>query len=231
MAINNNDANEIPPLTDAYHKARRQQGLFSAILIFWEYVGIKIGEKEAQHVTTKLPQTDLKITILNQEAIPLIIFLLVIYFSVRLFIEWLQCDPQRREYYAFKFDLRMSFSLAFIAIAAYIFQQLSEIRIAEILTFKSFLSFAFAGALLLSLNLIKIAIMHKNLKDLFIFLFTLIIMIVIFLQKKESILAHPISLAMGGLCFFLVNIIEKFGNDLFKFVIKFNIYFQKIWLP
>ena len=79
-----------PVMTDAYHKARRQFALFSAILLAWEYVGIELGNEAT------LPVVDPPVTILNSEVIPLVILALVLYFGARLTIEWFQSDPLRR---------------------------------------------------------------------------------------------------------------------------------------
>ena len=55
------EADVVPPeMPEAYHKARRQLCLFSAILIFWEYVGIRFGEKAAESTIVKLPAADTK---------------------------------------------------------------------------------------------------------------------------------------------------------------------------
>jgi hypothetical protein len=34
-----------PPLTESYHKARKNLALFSGLLIAWELVGLKLGTR------------------------------------------------------------------------------------------------------------------------------------------------------------------------------------------
>lgn len=138
--------NDVVPheMPEAYHKARRQLSLFSAILIFWEYVGIRFGEKAEEPITTKMPLFDVKVRLENPEVIPVIIVLLVLYFSFRITIEWKQSDINRRAEMAPRVDLVTSYFLAFVSLALFIFQQLFAFRLADFLTPIAFL-FVFSG--------------------------------------------------------------------------------------
>lgn len=136
-----------PEMPSAYHKARRQLSLFSAILIFWEYVGIRVGDKAAEPVTAKLPVADTKIRFENPEVIPLVISVIVIYFTFRLTIEWLQIMPRRRRQAASRIDLIVSYSLAVAALLLYVFQKVFSFRLADVLTPDAFLT-ATAGFLI-----------------------------------------------------------------------------------
>jgi hypothetical protein len=137
----------LPSMPDAYHKARRQLNLFSAILIFWEYVGIRIGEKAAEDVSSKIPSLDIKVRLENPEVIPLVIAAIVLYFAFRLSIEWNQSSPRRRAQWASKIDLTVSYIIAAVALVLFLFQKKFTIRVAEFLDVST-ISSALLGALL-----------------------------------------------------------------------------------
>jgi hypothetical protein len=43
--MNNSDKFQIPQLSEAYHKVRRLYGLFSALFIAYEFVGIELSNE------------------------------------------------------------------------------------------------------------------------------------------------------------------------------------------
>ena len=45
-----------PPLTDAYHKVRKQFGLFSGLLIAWELIGVDLEKFSPYNVQLKNPE-------------------------------------------------------------------------------------------------------------------------------------------------------------------------------
>ena len=80
-------ANAPPVMSDAYHRARRQLALFSAILIFWEFVGLSVGAPATGNGPVppsemELPVTGTKLTIQSPQAIPLVIAAIVCYFGL-----------------------------------------------------------------------------------------------------------------------------------------------------
>jgi hypothetical protein len=135
--------------SDAYHKARRQLTLYSAILIAWEYVGIRLGSKDLDPIIVKVPIAETKVRIEHPEVIPIIILLLIIYFIIRFTIEWHQNDIERRKRKVSRIDFYLSNSLAVFAIILFIFQNLSNFRLANIVTISavSSLIFGLGGAL------------------------------------------------------------------------------------
>lgn len=88
--ITKNDLKQVstPALSDHYHHARKLYGLFSGLLLLWELVGVEIQET---------PIENLKLRLMNPEAVPIILFFLVLYFAFRFAIEWSQCDRLRRQ--------------------------------------------------------------------------------------------------------------------------------------
>lgn len=146
MPDKNNDV-FLPSMPDAYHKARRQLSLFSAILIFWEYVGIRIGAKVAEPTTGSLLLSDMKIRLENPEVIPFVIAAIVIYFAFRLIIEWNLSSPRCRAHPACKIDLTVSYIIAAAALSLFILQKKFTIRLADFVD-TTFLFSAYIGILL-----------------------------------------------------------------------------------
>jgi hypothetical protein len=81
---------EVPHLTEAYQKAHKNYALVSGVLLAWELVGIELTPEPFENVNVKL---------LTPGAAPWVLFALVCYFAFRFHIEWLHCDPRRRELY------------------------------------------------------------------------------------------------------------------------------------
>ena len=115
-------------LTDAYRKARRMLTALSAILLAWEYVGITIVS-EAQ-----IPGSGAKITVKNPEVAPTVILLFVVYFSVRLYIEWKLCPGRAWNLAVCRVDVTLAYSLATIGVGVYVLQQIPGFRVADYLT-------------------------------------------------------------------------------------------------
>ncbi|MGD1046745.1 MAG: hypothetical protein ABR936_15660 [Bacteroidota bacterium] len=98
---------DIPPLTNQYHKARNSLAFFSAILLAWSLIGITITEKTFSNVS---------INVKNPNILPAILSFLVSYFSLRFLVEWYQCDLNRRNNIAAKADFLSTLFLAGAAI-------------------------------------------------------------------------------------------------------------------
>lgn len=113
---------EIPPLSEAYQKARRNYGFFSAILAAWELIGVNIIEIQAGAA---------KVTFKSPHAVPYILIVLVLYFSFRITNEWLQCHPMRRSNKASIFDFRVAHLLGATSIIIYGLQVFLELQIAD----------------------------------------------------------------------------------------------------
>ena len=97
--------NDPPELSESYHKARRQLGLFSAILLSWEYIVIRLNEKPSEPVKLTIPVANNEVAIDHPEVIPIVSVALVLYFALRLGIEWKQCAVDRRVRPASQIDL------------------------------------------------------------------------------------------------------------------------------
>ncbi|MEP6699436.1 MAG: hypothetical protein ABJB09_06865 [Verrucomicrobiota bacterium] len=122
----------IPPLGEAYRRARRAYGLTSAILMAWELVGIQLGGVPVEHV---------RLWLKSPEAALYMLIALILYFGVRLSIEWYQNDIRRRELPASRRDFVMSHTIAIAAVALYGFQTFAGLQLADIVTVKEPLIF------------------------------------------------------------------------------------------
>ena len=113
---------EIPQLTDTYHKARRNYGLFSAFLLIWELFGIEIGKK---------PVPSYDISFKTPQAAQIILITLIFYFAFRITIEWFQCSYDRRRYIVSKIDFYTAHAIGILSIGVFLYQQSANIQIAE----------------------------------------------------------------------------------------------------
>lgn len=114
----------VPSMSPEYHRARRFFVLFSAILFFWEFVGIQVGKKGKIF--------DFEIDVLNPEVIPAVIVGLVVYFAFRITIEWKQSPRQRVAKRITKIDILTSYGIAFSALLLFTIQQFYDFRLAEV---------------------------------------------------------------------------------------------------
>ena len=112
-----------PPLTEAYQKAHKQYGLFTALLIGWELVGFTVEE---------MPLDSVKVTLKSPEAIPYVLLALVVYFGYRLTIEWLQCDRKRRQIRAAMTDFWVAHIIGSAAIGLFVFQQVFNVQLIDL---------------------------------------------------------------------------------------------------
>jgi len=119
---------EIPELTDAYRKAHKNYVLASGLLASWELIGITLQTKEKWGIELKSPA-----------AVPLILFTLVIYSGYKMTIEWLQCNPDRQQHPAAKWDYRIAHIIALTAIAISVVQYLLHIQIVDVLGHHAFI--------------------------------------------------------------------------------------------
>lgn len=169
------------PLSEPYHKARRSLALFSGILIAWEYVGIGVGGTtrsgsgqpqgifgatarltEDEAVTAKLPG-DVSISIQHAEVIPVVVAVLVLYFGLRLMIEWHLCDDRRKAMLAAKADYYFTGVLAGSALLLFIIQQASAFRLAEVFTADAMTSVMVGSVMIVALDgILHVAIRHNR---------------------------------------------------------------------
>jgi hypothetical protein len=110
----------IPRLTDAYRKAHKAYVLASGLLTSWELIGITLDTKGKWGLELKSPN-----------AVPLILFTLVLYSGYKMIIEWLQCEAEENK--VAKLDYWIAHSIAFIAILISVIQYLAKIQIINFL--------------------------------------------------------------------------------------------------
>lgn len=115
-------------LTEAYHKARKQFGLFSGLLIAWELIGVDLENFAPYEVKLK-----------NPEAAPFVLLALVVYFAIRTGIEWHQCDEERRRRQVSRLDLALSYGLGAMSVFLCVLQDVLGIQVAELLLVLQFI--------------------------------------------------------------------------------------------
>jgi hypothetical protein len=109
-----------PSLTDAYRKVHKQYGIFTGLLFAWELIGIDITEK---------PLSSLDVKFQSPQAVPYVLIVLMTYFSYRLWIEWMQCDKQRREVLVTRIDFYLAHGIAILALAIFAFQAITKVQL------------------------------------------------------------------------------------------------------
>lgn len=115
-----------PHLSDEYHRARKQYALFSGLLIAWTLIGIEVAEN-----VRLIDNLNLKLR--TPDVLPLILFIMVLYFAYRTAIEWYQCDPKRRALLVSKIDFRVANLLGLLSIGTLIVDQSLDIPIGKYL--------------------------------------------------------------------------------------------------
>lgn len=118
---------EAPQLTEYYHRARRNLTITSSLLLGWEFIGASFDENAT------LPVVGFVIHIRNPEVTPLTLAFFVLFFSLRLWIEWKQCDVERVKSVFSKLDMVFVYIIALASITLFIFQQISSVDFAKIL--------------------------------------------------------------------------------------------------
>lgn len=114
-----------PQLTEQYFKTRKSLALFSGLLFAWEFIGIEIPSK---------PFENLNVKIKSPQAAPYVLLILVVYFTIRLLIEWYQSSYMRRELRTSKIDLSLSLAIPIVAIVTFTIQRILDIQVADKIT-------------------------------------------------------------------------------------------------
>lgn len=115
------DKADPPPLTEAYRKVHKQYGIFTALFLAWEFIGIDVGEKPLQNFDLKFK---------SPEAVPYVLMVLMFYFSYRLFVEWMQCPRERRKSKIPRIDYYVAHGIAVLALAIFGYQAITKARVA-----------------------------------------------------------------------------------------------------
>ena len=111
----------IPPFTEPYHRARKLYTLSSALLMAWEWLGLQTKDNDWLKVTTQ-----------NEEAAPLVLVVLILFFAWRTAVEWLQCSPSRRGVLIARADYYAANGIAVSALFLYSYQWVSGFLVADV---------------------------------------------------------------------------------------------------
>jgi len=111
-----------PQLTEQYYKAHKLYGLFAALLLAWELVGIDLGEDP-------FPYLDIKLK--SPAAAPWVLLALMVYFGFRVTVEWYQCEERRRQLRASKVDFAVSHVIAGFSLFVLLFQSVWQRQFAD----------------------------------------------------------------------------------------------------
>lgn len=112
-------------LSEQYYKSRKQLMLYSGLFFIYEFIGVKVPTK---------PFPNSEVELLSPQAVPIVLFLLVIYFLYRLLLGWNLSNEQVRKSKVSKFDFYPSFLVAFISILLFVYQSISKIQIADLIS-------------------------------------------------------------------------------------------------
>jgi hypothetical protein len=113
-----------PEFNAEYHRARRNLTLSGGILLAWEFAGLELQNSAA------LPLTGISVTIRNPQVVPSILSCLVLFFSIRLFIEWKHSNIIRRSDIFSRADLTLAYSIAIIGVLIFLYQSITQTDIA-----------------------------------------------------------------------------------------------------
>ena len=145
------DPSEVPDFTQEYHKARRGYGIVCALFLAWELIGVDVSEA---------PLENFRITFKSPQAVPYILFALLVYFAFRFTLEWHQSGVSRRRLNTSKIDYWTAHGIALVALGIYFYQTLSNVQIVNelfpsqnILQLGTFFAFAVITSELLGLRL------------------------------------------------------------------------------
>jgi hypothetical protein len=114
-------------LSSEYHKAHKQVMLWATILFIWELVGVDLSKVEKAGGYVGPIVTALK----SPQAVPWVLFALVIYFLIKCSIEWAQCHLDRRRMRFARADFVSAWIVALAAISLYAGQAVSRVQFAD----------------------------------------------------------------------------------------------------
>jgi hypothetical protein len=150
---------EIP---EPYRKVRKTYTFLAVFLLFWEFLGIQINSISSNNVSLEIQ---------TPEAIPSILFLMVIYFGYRLYSEWHYFNYYNLQSKLPVLDYYLSQLLGILSVTVYFTQNTLKFQIIEQFTLDIATTFALTviGIILLIalytsfVNLKKVKFRLKNL--------------------------------------------------------------------
>lgn len=142
-------SSSVPDFGPSYDKARKAYGLAAAVLLAWELIGIDLGEA---------PIESLNISLKSPQAAPYVLVTLVVYFAIRLSVEWFQADPQRRQRRASRFDFALAHVIGVSSLTLYAVQAILRVQVADRVSASEVLDFTigwFLGTILLQIVVLR----------------------------------------------------------------------------
>lgn len=117
-------------LSSEYHKAHKQLMLWATILLIWELIGVDLGKAKDAGGNIGPIVTALK----SPQAVPWALLGLVGYFLFKCSIEWGQCHPDRKAVRYAKIDFIAAWAVSLAATILYIWQTISRIQVANVVS-------------------------------------------------------------------------------------------------
>jgi hypothetical protein len=114
-------------LSGEYHKARKEVMLWAGILFIWELIGIDLDKARNAGGNVGAIISAIK----SPQAVPWVLLVLVGYFLFKLWIEWNQCEEDRRRNFHSRLDFLSAWIVAFAAFSLYLYQAVRGIQIAD----------------------------------------------------------------------------------------------------
>lgn len=142
----------------SYHSARKMLVLFSGILLSWEVVGIQVGPQ------LNWPAIGNSVRIENPSVIPSIVFLVILYFSVRFTLEVMALHERALDLgRAMWLDAGLTWGIAALSIGVFIVQRTSSFRVAGVLVGSTFLELIadFGVTVLLIAYVVAVAVQKR----------------------------------------------------------------------
>lgn len=134
-----------PAFSEAYYRARKSYGLFSALLLAWSLVGVTVGDT---------PVENIKVSLKSPQAAPYVLVVLVAYFAFRMCVEWYQTDTTRRALKASGVDYFVAHAIGVASGTLFVGQLAAGFQLADIVTMKSFLAFGVGAALAMMVGIV-----------------------------------------------------------------------------
>jgi hypothetical protein len=116
------------PLSSEYHHARRNLNLASALFFGWEFIGIDLAAKDG---ATEVETSGVHFVIKSPGAVPWVLLILVGFFLIRLWLEWIQCDQRRRIETPARIDVALSTAIALGSLLVFFYQSTAKVQLFE----------------------------------------------------------------------------------------------------
>jgi len=125
---------EPPPFSEEYHRAHKNYGFWSALLLAWELIGIRIPVGENSSATDTMLELEffkVRIQILSPQAAPIVLLALIGYFGYRYTVEWKQSNQRRSHLRISMIDFGVAHGIATLGVLVYTYQRIKGIQIVE----------------------------------------------------------------------------------------------------